>query len=187
MSQQTPPTFEPEIPPAKRGLGAGWIVAIVLGAGIVLMGVPCLGLLAGIMLPALGKARQAARETIALTNVRAIGQSLVVRVQNSGTVPMAALTEDNWADVLVAEGFVTPEMLVSPTSDGIGPDYFYVPFGSNTFDDPRRVWVYEDPAHHRDGVAVAFIDGHAELVPHEEFPALLEASEAASEAERAQP
>lgn len=177
MDQQTPPTQHPHVPPAKKGgMSVGWIVAIVVGLGVVLVGLPCGALFVGIMLPALGAAREAAREAAQeaqlQANLRTVHEAMVVyALDNAGAFPPA----EGWADVLVDGGFLTPSELVSPASDGVGPDYFYVPAASaaERAGTSRRVLLYEDPAHHQGGVPVLFIDGTTELVPQGEFERLI--------------
>ena len=173
MDQHTPPTQHPYVPPAKKGgMSIGWIVAIVLGLGVVLVGLPCGALFVGIMLPALGAARQSARQVLSESNLRMIHQSMVAYAQNNGDAYPPA---EGWADLLVDGGWLPAPMPVSPVSDGVGPDYFYVPGALTvwTADTSRRILLYEDPAHHTDGVLVLFVDGSIEMVPHAEFERLI--------------
>lgn len=162
----------------KRGLSAGWIVAIIVGALFLLM-IPCAGLLIGIMLPALGKARVAAQQMASQAQMRGIYQGMVLYEQDH---PDAVPTTDAaWRDALIDGGLIPAEMFVPPRTDGDGEDYVILPgaFGGS-FDSGSgsRIVIYEDPDHHPDGVLVVFADGHAELVPRDAFERLLAASAA---------
>ncbi|GJM20005.1 MAG: hypothetical protein DHS20C14_22180 [Phycisphaeraceae bacterium] len=178
--QQTPPTPPPPqvvVIQQKRGV-PGWVVLLIVLGVVFLLVVPCGFLGLGILLPALGKARESAQELKAKTQVRAITQGLAIYAQSyDDALPPA----DAWQDLLTSDGFVPAELFTSPLGDGVN-DYIYVPAAEFTFE-MDRVLVYEDPAHLRSGDVIAgFHDGHAEQMTRERFDALLESSEAATEA-----
>lgn len=79
--------------------------------------------------------------------------------------------EENWEQILVAQGLVDVDTLVSMAEDGDGVSYIFVR-GLFSFDSTQIV-VYEDPKHFEEGVLVGFADGHVELIPHEQFQHML--------------
>jgi hypothetical protein len=132
-------------------------------------------LLAGVMLPALGEARQNAR---AMTSLKCV-QSIVVGVQvyandHDGAAPPSL--EAMLQDELLPEQFLLSPM--GPASDGRG-DY-WLNTALRPADDSRsperRVLAY-DRAMYRTGssVAVGFMDGHVELMSIPDFKTLIAA------------
>lgn len=79
--------------------------------------------------------------------------------------------QNNWADVLVDEGFIEPALLFSPREDGDGISYFYL--ADFTPGDERSIMLFEDPSHWDQGVIVAFGDAHVEVLSHAEFQSRL--------------
>ncbi|MEZ6317133.1 MAG: hypothetical protein R3B49_00065 [Phycisphaerales bacterium] len=171
---QTPPATPPRVVVVekRRGLSAGWIVAIVLGV-VVLLVVPCAGLLVGIMLPALGKARQEAFRIVSESDVRDI---------TAGVAKYAVMYQDaipspgaDWEALLASKGWVAPETFHPVRWSSSGPAYFLVPIGR--FQDVEfpttTPLVYEHPGLNRGGVTVGFVDGHVEFVSDEAFESMM--------------
>ncbi len=147
----------------KKGMG----LAI---AGISLGGVGVLGtcLSAGILLPALGAAQMKAQEIISQSNLRTLAQEAMLYAQsNEDQFPAI----DEWPTVLVDQGVIDEDVLISPAEDGDGVSYIYLG-GENTFD-AGQILIYEDQKHYIDGVLVAFADGHVEMVDHVTFEQML--------------
>ncbi len=116
-------------PPQKKGMSPGLIVGIIIGS-IVLLSVPCLALLAGIMLPALGKARGAAMQLKDSTQLRGMHQGMVLWGQNNadrypepGILDAANNTlgadvpkdlPRHITSILIYNSFFSPDLCISP-------------------------------------------------------------------------
>jgi prepilin-type processing-associated H-X9-DG protein len=155
----------PEHGVGGRGMAIG---GTALGAAGLIFGSLFFVMMLGMLLPGLGQARDTARQMMSGSKLRVLGVTLSVYAQdNAGSYPPV----EGWAEVLIAGGILTPDNLVSPVGDGVGPDYFYL--GGSDDASPDRIVAYEDPTHFDDGVNVLFADGRVEVVPHDEFEAML--------------
>lgn len=158
---------------AKSGRGLA-IAGIVVGAVSLILGI---ALCAGIMLPALGKARQAAREIASQAQLSMIGKGLILYSQdNKDFLPEV---KTGWETRLTQYG-VVPQMVDSPRKpEGwTGPSYIYVPL-SQSIDRVRfpgqHVLMYEDPSLDRDKtVPVLFLDGSVRIINEDELATMLE-------------
>ncbi len=143
---------------ARRGLGFA-IAGTALGA-IGLIG-SCL--MIGILLPAIGKARQTARSLVSETQLRQIATGTQIYYQDTGQT----LPENGWKPILSDFLVGTPddEIFTSPLSDGDAVEYVFVP-GDFAFDD-ALVMYYEDPDHsvYDGAVTVIFDGGTVERLP----------------------
>ncbi len=147
-----------ETPP--RASGKGMAIAGVVTSGLAMLAsILVVPLLIGIMLPALGQARQSAMRLQSSANIRMMLQGLSIQSQaNNGQFPQTA---DDWQQNLIDAGFVSADMFTSPATDGLGDDYFFVPGGRDDFD-ASRIVIYEDPALNPDGTLIGFADAHVE-------------------------
>ncbi len=134
-----------------KGMAIGGIA--VGGASIL---VSCLMslMMMGILLPALGKARSAARQIKSGVQVRAISQALFMYAgENQDAFPEAGadLTKrlSKWID---------PSIWNSPSSIPGEPSYLYVPGQSPDFD-ATKVLVFENPVLMRGGTNIGYCDG----------------------------
>ncbi|MEL6498588.1 MAG: hypothetical protein AAF937_12860 [Planctomycetota bacterium] len=126
---------------------------------------------AGVLLPAVGRARESARQLKSSTQVRAIVQAAHVAAVD---VPADQIT----IDLLLKNGYITEEMLVSPMGgawDG-GPDLVLKQDLTDleTFD--ATLIVAMDRAMYVNGedvVNIGFADGHVEAIPFWEARELL--------------
>ncbi|NOG55423.1 MAG: DUF4190 domain-containing protein [Planctomycetes bacterium] len=167
-----------------RGLAVG---GLVLGVVSLLL-IPAL--MVGLMLPALGRARQAARTVKSQSQMRILAQSLTMYADTgNGSLP----TYDNWDSVLVWNNYISPEILTSPVAPGPisiatyfdyeaagppaghvvnPPSYFFVPASTITTDS-TRVLLYEHPDHYNDLGLIAYHDGHVSRLPRNEFDLII--------------
>lgn len=121
---------------------------------------------AGILLPALGNARESAQQLKGASQVRGVVQGMIIYANNGeGAVP-------NNVDVLIEDGYITEEMLISPVTnayDGRGDIVIRTSLGEedvNSFH-PALVLVI-DRAMYINGnneINVGFADGHVETIP----------------------
>ncbi|MEM7629700.1 MAG: DUF4190 domain-containing protein [Planctomycetota bacterium] len=162
--------------PPTRG-GKGLAIAGTISGGLSLItGSLGLALVAGIMLPALGAARQAALTTRDAVNVRAIAQGLTLYAQNNNDAlpPVDA----DWRALLIDGGYAPIEVFETPYLNGAATgvhSYVYLPADSITFN-ARQVLVYTNPQLTPDGgTNVAFHDNHIEFIDAMTFEAMVPA------------
>lgn len=134
---------------------------IVLGGIGMIAGVFWLAMSAGILLPALGKARLNANQLKSGTQLRAIGSALRTYAQSYDQ----AFPEVG-ADItqrLVSE--VPAELFVAPFVDtgSATVSYLYCAGQSNSLD-AGTILMFENPAINRVGINVLFQDGHVEFI-----------------------
>jgi len=149
-----------------RKSGMGFAIA---GTSLGAVGSLGMCLSAGILLPALGQARQRAQELVSQTYVRSQLQAAVSYANENGDMFPPV---NQWPDAVIDLGLIDSTMLVSPVEDGDGISYIYLG-GEFTFD-ALQIVIYEDPKHYEEGVIVGFADAHVEMIPHAEFEAMLE-------------
>ncbi len=156
----------------KKGLSTGGIIAIVLGAVIIVGGGGFCLLGAGILLPAVNRARENAMQIMSATQARAIAQAVQQYESDKGT----ALPRDGWTQLLLNEGLITPDMLILPSDDTITPAYFLLPVGALDGQTglPTNVLVYEHPGAFDRGGNVVYTDGMASFINEPEFTTLID-------------
>jgi len=151
----------------KRGMGMA-ITGLVLGLVLGILVVPAL--LISILLPSLNRAREVANRVKCASNMRQIGQAIVLYANDyGGQYPpdLATLlkTEDIRPPV-----FVCPDSTDTPASgpgdlDSGGHDsYVYLGKGLTMPADPSVPVLYEADSHHIDGANFLFGDGHVEFM-----------------------
>lgn len=169
---QAPPPHNYDAPPPKKGLGAGAIIGIVLG-GVLLLCVPLILCMIGILMPALGKARQSARQIMSSTQMRQVVMALQMYAnENLGMYPEAGA---DLATRLAPYG-ITPAVLTSPNAPPVGPSYYYVPLGdSSKITSPHSMIIlYENPAIPSRQWNLARADGWVELIPGDQYRQLVD-------------
>lgn len=149
----------PELAPVRKS--SGGLIALLIGGGVVLLSCLIIVPMIGIMLPAVGKARNSARQLKDSTQVRGVHQGMVLWAQsNSDTYPvpsqidkgnttLAAGSEKDLprhvASVLIFNGFFSPELAISPAESNpmIGPDVAFMyssPAGTAHADPRLALW-----------------------------------------------
>lgn len=148
--------------------GMGFAIAGTALGGIGLFFGTCFQ--AGMLLPALGKARQTAMEIKSRTQLEEIGQAMsAYAARYDGRYPPAPEFER----LLIAEGLIEPDRFESPRENGDGVSYIFLGAQEDA-PDAREIIAYEDPAHSEDSVLVLFADGHTEIIHHAIFARMLE-------------
>lgn len=165
----------------RRGLSTLHIVLIVAGI-VVVLGCLGLALLAGIMLPAFGKARVMAMAAMSEANLRAIESARNARISehrianpDSNDLPIDMLELDR----LVRDGLLTIETVQSPYDrppDG-QPDYWVMLVRpvEQAVEDAFMFIVSYDQAMYAESLHLpaCFLDGQCRTMRIDEFEALL--------------
>jgi hypothetical protein len=155
-------------PDGPRGLGFA-IAGTALGA----LGVLGTCLSVGILLPAIGKARQTASMVLSHTQMRQIQAGVENYYRDTGET----LPEEGWKPILSDYLVGTPDdpIFTSRLSDGDAIEYVFVP-GAFAFDD-SLIMFYEDPDHSINAgmVSVVYCGGTVESIPLADLEAELTA------------
>lgn len=169
---QTPPLPNYTPPPPKKGLSTGAIIAIVAG-GLVLIIVPLLACMIGLLLPAMGQARQAARNAMSMSQMRQISIALQQYAgDNQGNLPEAGAD----LKLRLAPYGLTAAEFTAPSPPPTGESYYYVPLGNlNNLSSPgTAIILYESPAvPSRSGWNVAYADGSVQAMRDPQYAQLL--------------
>jgi hypothetical protein len=170
---------------AKGTANRGLAIASVCIAPVSLL--LCVGSI-GIFLPALGKAREAARHIKSSTQIRGIGQAMVIYAQNNNDwYPEPGA---DWQGRLLKMGAISREMLQAPGAPPGMESYYYIPGKQSKFD-ANTVILYENPDLWRTGSGrveggnVFYDDGHVEWIAGEKYQSMaaqLESQRRAAEA-----
>lgn len=165
-------------PPGAKGMAIG---GIAVGAVSLITMFLCMG----IMLPAIGQARYAARQAISQSQLRQVGIAMSLYAdQNQQWFPESS----DGLDRLVASGLLSPADLISPHAAGQpGVSYIYVPVNkpSSEYDDPSQTVVaYQNPSIVRRDLATLFMDGHVDELSLQELNQRLAAQGAAAAPQR---
>lgn len=165
MNEFTPPTNE------KKGLPAIAIVGIVLGS-VALVAVVLIALLIALLLPAIGRAREAAQQVMTQSNARTIAQAIEIYEANNGNTQPPSAT---WESELLAQGLVTQDMLDQLVTNGPTPAFFFVP---DTVTDSKtgaehEFVLYGNPGTFEDGGVFVRDNGSAEFMANPAFTDLV--------------
>ena len=127
---------------------------------------------AGIMMPALARARQQAQNAVSMSNLKQLGLAVIMYADDhDGTLP------DNFEQAKKYYG--DPKVLESPLKpkDFAGPSYIYVNGHSMKAESPaRQIVIYENPEYCKDTINALFLDGHVERMQRDRFRETLEAT-----------
>lgn len=164
--------------------GKGSAVAGITLGGIGLLLMP---LLIAILLPSLGRAREAANRVKCKANMQMLGQAMIMYANSNGDH-----FPDKLEDVLQADPTLPPGAFVCPSDDKSPPSnssiqteaheiasgqhcsYIYVGEGLTASSPSNAVLLYDAPADHQnEGMNVLFVDGHAEWVGKAEAQSIL--------------
>ena len=147
-------------PPQPARSNTGLIVGIIVGCVVV---VGLLGTcMAGVFLPALGKARQSARQLKSSVQLQQIGSGLMIYASdNKGWLPETA---NGWQTRL--SQYVPLQEFTAPDDQPGAVSYYYVPGYclSKIKNPPTTVLAYERPGLRRHGGNILYADGHVDFV-----------------------
>jgi len=156
------------------GVGAPPLTMFAAGDGG-FASVGTIALLVSILLPSLARARELAKRTVSMSNLKQIGVACHVYASDHGDEFPASL------DVLLDAGLITADVLVSPRDPhpnagaGAAPSSYTLIGGQDAGRDPRNVLAYETPISD-EGTSVLFVDGHVEWMRPEPLTAALRAT-----------
>jgi hypothetical protein len=126
----------------------------------------------GVLMPALGRARQQARGVASMSNLKNLGLATIMYADDhDGKLPENF--EQMW------EYYKNSKLLESPQKPvGFdGPSYIYVKGHSRKVKSPhRQIVIYENPEYLRDNIPALFLDGHVETMKRHRFVEALEAT-----------
>ncbi len=166
------------------GKGLAMTGTILGGSSIVLL--PMLALLAGILLPALGAARMAARDTVDMSNLRQIGIAMqYYATSNNDVLPNHPRDLSSYLSGTTQQVFISPHHdpnTVLDRGDFDGPairygSYVFLYAGTSLEDidyHSQTVLAYTaKTSNSQRRRAVLFVDGHAELISEDDLPDFL--------------
>jgi len=107
---------------------------------------------ASIALPSLSRAREVAKRSVSVSNLRGIGQGIMVYANDNDDRFPPSL------EALVEHGTISEQQLVSPRQPTGVTSYVYIA-GQTAADSPRNVLVYER-FQGREGTNLLYCDGH---------------------------
>ena len=127
---------------------------------------------AGVLMPALGRARQQARGAVSMSNLKNLGLATIMYADDhDGKLPENF--EQMW------DYYKNSKILESPQRPAgfDGPSYIYVKGHSLDVKSPhRQIVIYENPEYLRDNIPALFLDGHVERMQRHRFVEALEAT-----------
>jgi len=127
---------------------------------------------AGILMPALARARQQARNAVSMSNLKQLGLSVIMYADDhQGTLPENfEQAKQYYRDSKVLESPLKPKGFA-------GPSYIYVSGHSMKAESPaRQIVIYENPEYCKDTINALFLDGHVERMQRDRFRETLEAT-----------
>jgi hypothetical protein len=132
---------------------------------------------AGILLPALGKARQAAQQIKSSVQMSGIAQGLkLYAMDNKDKLPEPGA---DWESRLVNAQLVSREMLTSPRAKGSGDiSYFYVPDAKPTFTHDKVLLIENPDLYLGRGGNVCYQDGQVDYLTGDDFWAAVDKAKA---------
>jgi hypothetical protein len=121
----------------------------------------------GILLPALGKARAAARQIKSSSQMRLIAQGLILYANdNKDAFPEPGA---DWEARLVSAGLISRELLAAPQAQPGDLSYFYVPGGASTLKHDKVLLIENPEFYQGRGGNVAFEDSTVEYLVGDDF------------------
>jgi prepilin-type processing-associated H-X9-DG protein len=144
------------------------------GAGIEpsLGAVAGVGIGTGVLMPALARTRQQARNTVSMTNLKQLGLAVIMYAEeHDGKLPDSfEQAKEYYGDSKVLESPFKPKGFT-------GPSYIYVSGHTMKADSPAsQIVAYENPGYCQDTINTLFLDGHVERMQRHRFLEMLEAT-----------
>jgi len=127
---------------------------------------------AGIMMPALARSRQQARNAVSMNNLKQLGLAVIIYAEeHDEKLPENfEQAKEFYNDSKILESPLRPKGFT-------GPSYIYVSGHSMNAESPaRQIIVYENPKYCRDTINALFLDGHVERMQRDRFRETLEAT-----------
>ncbi|MHC4355049.1 MAG: DUF1559 family PulG-like putative transporter, partial [Planctomycetota bacterium] len=127
---------------------------------------------AGVLMPAMARARQQARGVVSMSNLKQLGLATHMYADDhDGKFPDGF--EQMW------DYYRNSKILESPQKPAgfDGPCYIYVKGHSRDVKSPaRQIVIYENPEYLQDNIPALFLDGHVERMSRDRFVETLEAT-----------
>ena len=156
--------------PDKYGGKGMAITGICTGCASIVTGLFISSLFLGIMFPSLARARELAKRSVCASNLKNLGNSLVIYAnQNNDQLPPDL-------DTLIDSGMLSGKALKCPSATEGYAHYIYIPVPTLIDMGPDTPIVVEDPENHDgEGGNVLFGDAHVEWVLGPRLEQMLEA------------
>ena len=127
---------------------------------------------AGILMPALARARQQGKNAVSMSNLKQLGLAVIIYAdEHDGKLP------DNFEQA--KEFYNDSKILESPLKPKgfAGPSYIYVSGHSMKAESPyKQIVIYENPGYCQDTINALFLDGHVQKMQQDRFLEMLEAT-----------
>ena len=160
--------------------GKGMAIAgLVLGCVSLVGGLIIIPLQLSVLLPALNRAREQANRVKCASNMRQLGQAMLMYANANGNH-----FPDKLADLVLADSSLSPGVFVCPDDNKTPPDgtspqtmaagiasgqhtsYIYVGNGLTSSEPADTILLYEPLGNHnKEGMNVLYSDGHVDWVP----------------------
>jgi hypothetical protein len=127
---------------------------------------------AGVLMPALAKARQKPLQNVSMTNLKHLGLRVIMYAdEHDGKLPESFEQAKEYdKDTKILESPLKPK-------DFAGPSYIYVAGQSlNEASPSTQIVAYENPEYCKDTIITLFLDGHVEKMPRQRFLDALKAT-----------
>jgi prepilin-type processing-associated H-X9-DG protein len=160
---------------ATKSKGTPVLIGCAIAAGVGLMMIPIMGILAGMLLPAIAQARERARQTKCMSNLSQLGKASAIYAMDHNDKRPISFSQLN--DIIA-----NPSLVICPSSGNEAgdpanidewSDYTLVP-GLSDASSPDSPYVYCRPENHQGkGGNILYIDGSVGWSRTEEFNTLL--------------
>jgi len=150
-------------------------------SGVLLCIVPILSILAGLLLPALARAREEGRRAVCREHLSQIGKAIHAYAANEGTFPSTGIPGDSAGSLALlipnylpsARVFRCPSSAMAETGGmaGLTENTCSYEYDNTVGPDsaPDRMMVWDKEGNHAGGRNVLFLDGHVSFVPEDRF------------------
>ena len=138
------------------------LAGVIVSAVFLLLSLVFVPIMAGLLLPALSRARDAARKAQCMNNLKQIGLAMEMQTHDKGVMPkgLKELLESG----LIADpkAFQCPGAEEDASGQPFRCDYIYV--GGSMSDPPNRIIVVDKPGNHPDGGNALYRDCHVKFI-----------------------